>query len=113
MAQAWVSQTKKTLFGFNCVFIGDISLSAGLADLLQDPEVIDYSQIPNFPLSTVPGHKSRMIFGRLEGVEVMLMQGRFHAYEGYPMQLVRGMLELFDSPLAIKNPFYSVVCQCG
>lgn len=60
---------------------------AGLADLLQDPEVIDYSQIPNFPLSTVPGHKSRMIFGRLEGVEVMLMQGRFHAYEGYPMQL--------------------------
>jgi len=60
---------------------------AGLADLLKDSDVIEYSDIPNFPQSTVPGHKSRMIFGQLEDVQVMLMQGRFHAYEGYPLQL--------------------------
>jgi len=60
---------------------------AGLADLLEDPDVFEYADIPNFVESTVPGHKSRMIFGHLDHVPVMLMQGRFHAYEGYPMQL--------------------------
>jgi len=60
---------------------------AGLADLLKESDVIEYADIPNFPQSTVPGHKSRMIFGRLDNVQVMLMQGRFHAYEGYPLQL--------------------------
>lgn len=60
---------------------------AGLAELLNDKNVFEYSDIPNFPISTVPGHISRMIIGKLEAVPVMLMQGRFHAYEGYPMQL--------------------------
>jgi len=60
---------------------------AGLADLLTDSEIIDYNDIPYFPQSTVPGHKSRMIFGNLTNIPVMLMQGRFHAYEGYPLQL--------------------------
>lgn len=60
---------------------------AGLADLLEHPDIFDYSDIPNFPLSTVPGHKSRLLFGKLHGIEVMLMQGRFHHYEGYSMQL--------------------------
>ena len=63
--------------------------TAGLADLLDNPDIFDYSDIPNFPLSTVPGHKSRLLFGKLNGIEVMLMQGRFHHYEGYSMQLVR------------------------
>jgi len=60
---------------------------AGLANLLHDPDVIEYSDIPHFPISTVPGHKSRLLFGKLNGVSLMLMQGRFHHYEGYPMQL--------------------------
>jgi len=60
---------------------------AGLADLLESPDIFDYADIPNFPISTVPGHKSRMLFGKLNNIEVMLMQGRFHHYEGYPMQL--------------------------
>lgn len=61
--------------------------TAGLADLLTNPDIFDYSEVPNFPLSTVPGHKSRLLFGKLNGIQVMLMQGRFHHYEGYPMQL--------------------------
>lgn len=60
---------------------------AGLANLLHDPVVIEYSNIPHFPISTVPGHKSRLLFGKLNGVSLMLMQGRFHHYEGYTMQL--------------------------
>lgn len=60
---------------------------AGLADLLENPDIFDYSDIPNFPMSTVPGHKSRLLFGKLNGIELMLMQGRFHHYEGYPMEL--------------------------
>ena len=60
----------------------------GLACLLDDTDVFDYSDIPNFPRSTAPGHNSRLLFGKLHGIQVMLMQGRFHHYEGYPMQLV-------------------------
>ena len=60
---------------------------AGLANLLHCPDVIEYADIPYFPISTVPGHKSRLLFGSLNGISVMLMQGRFHHYEGYPMQL--------------------------
>jgi purine-nucleoside phosphorylase len=47
-----------------------------------------YTEIPNFPVTTVPGHVSRMLFGTLNGVTVMLMQGRFHAYEGHPLGVV-------------------------
>jgi len=75
---------------------------AGLADLLADSDVFEYSDIPNFPESTVPGHKSRMIFGKLQDVEVMLMQGRFHAYEGYPLQLC-GMPVRVMKLCGIKN----------
>ena len=60
---------------------------AGLANLLENPDVIEYADIPHFPTSTVPGHISRLLFGTLKGVSLMLMQGRFHYYEGYPIQL--------------------------
>ncbi len=63
-------------------------LAAGLADLLSEHDVFPYEVVPNFPQSTVPGHKSRLLFGKLNGIEVMLMQGRFHAYEGYPIAQV-------------------------
>ena len=56
---------------------------------MDSPDVFPYSEIPNFPQSTVPGHKSRLLFGKLNGVTVMLMQGRFHAYEGYALGKVR------------------------
>ena len=59
-----------------------------LADQIEDPVVIPYKDIPGFPVSTAVGHKGNFILGKLGGKEVMAMQGRFHYYEGYPMELV-------------------------
>jgi purine-nucleoside phosphorylase len=56
-----------------------------LADAIEDFDAFPYEKIPNFPVSTVQGHAGKMIFGRLNGIEVMCMQGRFHHYEGYPL----------------------------
>lgn len=57
----------------------------GLADQLENRDVFPYESIPNFPVSTVVGHAGRMVIGLLSGVPVICMQGRFHAYEGYPL----------------------------
>ena len=59
-----------------------------MADSLADPVIIDYHDIPHFPVSTVPGHKGRLVIGELEGKTVLCMQGRFHYYEGYSMDEV-------------------------
>ena len=59
-----------------------------LADRIQDPVVIPYREIPGFPESTAVGHKGNFISGTLGGKPVVAMQGRFHYYEGYPMELV-------------------------
>lgn len=56
-----------------------------LADALENPIGFPYSEIPHFPVSTVPGHAGRLVFGQLRGVSVVCMQGRFHYYEGYPL----------------------------
>ncbi|XP_059054097.1 purine nucleoside phosphorylase-like isoform X2 [Achroia grisella] len=56
-----------------------------LAESIMDAESIPYEEIPNFPVSTVEGHHGRLVFGRLDGVSVVAMQGRFHYYEGYPL----------------------------
>lgn len=60
----------------------------GFADKIDAEHIIDYKDVPGFPVSTVQGHKGRMIFGRIEGRRVVAMQGRFHFYEGYPMSQV-------------------------
>lgn len=68
-----------------------IILGSGLGDLANeiDPLVtIPYHTIPHFPISTVKGHQGQLIFGLLNGVNVVAMQGRFHYYEGYNMQEV-------------------------
>lgn len=68
-----------------------IILGTGLGSLGEQIEavsVIDYSEIPEFPVSTVFGHAGRLILGWLEGKKVIAMQGRFHFYEGYSMQEV-------------------------
>jgi len=57
----------------------------GLADLAQNADVFPYSEIPGFPQSTVSGHVGRLLLGELHGVTVVIMQGRFHSYEGYPL----------------------------
>lgn len=64
-------------------------LGSGLGDLadeIEAPVAIPYADIPHFPVSTVEGHAGRLVLGTLEGKKVIAMQGRFHFYEGYPMQ---------------------------
>ena len=66
-------------------------LGSGLGDLadeIKDPVIINYKDIPNFPVSTVQGHAGRLVIGSLQGKNVMCMQGRFHYYEGYGMDQV-------------------------
>jgi len=57
-----------------------------LAEEMQGADVISYSEIPHFPVSTVEGHVGRLVIGELEGQEVLIMQGRAHHYEGYSPQ---------------------------
>ncbi|MBQ3712142.1 MAG: purine-nucleoside phosphorylase [Bacteroidales bacterium] len=59
-----------------------------IADSVKDPIVIPYKEIPGFPVSTAVGHKGNFLSGTLHGVQVLVMQGRFHYYEGYPMETV-------------------------
>ena len=59
-----------------------------LVDHMDDKTYIPYSEIPNFPVSTVEGHSGNLIFGTLGGKKVIAMQGRFHYYEGYDMKQV-------------------------
>jgi len=59
-----------------------------LADKIENQIVIPYREIPGFPVSTAVGHKGNFIAGELGGKFVVAMQGRFHFYEGYPMELV-------------------------
>lgn len=59
-----------------------------LADSIEDKICIHYSEIPGFPVSTAVGHKGQFVCGTLGGKCVLAMQGRFHYYEGYPMDVV-------------------------
>jgi len=68
-----------------------VILGSGLGDYveaLEDAKYIDYKDIPGFPHSTAPGHAGRWWTGTLHGKRVCMMQGRFHAYEGYDLQQV-------------------------
>jgi purine-nucleoside phosphorylase len=68
-----------------------IILGTGLGGLVNEIEIlhtIPYTTIPNFPVSTVAGHNGQLIFGKMNGKNIIAMQGRFHYYEGYSMQEV-------------------------
>lgn len=68
-----------------------IILGSGLGTLgekITNPQYVDYADIPEFPVSTAPGHIGRFVFGTLNGKNVMCMQGRIHLYEGYPEESV-------------------------
>ncbi|HOO33369.1 MAG TPA: purine-nucleoside phosphorylase [Thermotogota bacterium] len=56
-----------------------------LADYFEDRVAISYEEIPHFLSSTAIGHAGQLVFGKFQGVEAVVMQGRFHAYEGYPL----------------------------
>ena len=98
-----------------------IILGTGLAGLtreIENRQVLPYSEIPNFPVSTVEGHAGELIFGSISGKQVMAMNGRLHFYEGYGMDKmtfpVRVMKELGIELLLVSNasgglnPSYSV-----
>lgn len=78
-----------------------------LADEIEITQAIPYSEIPNFPVSTVEGHSGKLILGKLGGKDIMAMQGRFHFYEGYSMKEVtfpvRVMYELGIRTLFVSN----------
>ncbi|HLE12090.1 MAG: purine-nucleoside phosphorylase [Bdellovibrionales bacterium RIFOXYD12_FULL_39_22] len=68
-----------------------IVLGSGLGafvDIVENPTIIPYSEIPFFRDTTVEGHEGRLIIGRIGNVEIAILQGRFHAYEGAPMEEV-------------------------
>jgi purine-nucleoside phosphorylase len=58
----------------------------GLGDELEQPRIVETFEIPHWPVSTVPGHKGRLVSGLMEGISVLIMQGRVHFYEGYAIQ---------------------------
>lgn len=87
-----------------------IILGTGLGRLVEDiqeKEIIPYSDIPNFPISTVQGHGGNLVLGKLENKEVVAMQGRFHYYEGYNLKEVtfpvRVMKKLGAEVIIISN----------
>lgn len=87
-----------------------IILGTGLGQLaseITDKYEFLYSEIPNFPISTVEGHSGKLIFGKLGNKDIMAMQGRFHFYEGYSMKEVtfpvRVMYELGIKTLFVSN----------
>lgn len=68
-----------------------IVLGSGLGvfvDQIEDKTIIPYTEIPHFRKTTVEGHEGRLIIGKVKGVDVVALQGRFHAYEGLPMEEV-------------------------
>jgi len=95
--------------GFTNPTVG-IVLGTGLGNLANEVDIeveISYSDIPNFPISTVVSHAGKLIYGTLSGKKVVLMSGRFHAYEDYSLWEVtygiRVMKELGIETLLISN----------
>ena len=81
-----------------------IVLGTGLGNLVTEIEVeieIPYEQIPNFPLSTVESHSGKLLYGVLGGKQVLAMQGRFHAYEGYSME---------EIVFPVRTQLYGSIC---
>jgi purine-nucleoside phosphorylase len=86
-----------------------IILGTGLGELanaITGKLEIPYSEIPNFPISTVEGHSGKLIFGKLGDKDVIAMQGRFHYYEGYNMKEVTFPVRVFQA-LNVKYLFVS------
>jgi len=86
-----------------------IILGTGLGELvheIDDKQIIPYTEIPNFPVSTVEGHSGNLIIGTLGGKKILAMQGRFHYYEGYSMQQVTFPIRIFQA-LGIRYLFVS------
>jgi purine-nucleoside phosphorylase len=95
--------------GFDAPEIG-IILGTGLGQIVDNVDVeseVSYNHIPNFPTATVEFHKGKLIYGNLSGKKVIIMQGRFHLYEGYSLAdvtfPVRVMHQLGIKKLLVSN----------
>ncbi len=89
--------------------LAGIVLGTGLGNLSTEIQVevaIPYSEIPHFPVSTVEGHSGKLLFGKLNGIPVVAMQGRFHYYEGYSLKECTFPIRVMHA-LGIKNLFLS------
>ncbi|MBP5509069.1 MAG: purine-nucleoside phosphorylase [Prevotella sp.] len=101
---SWLKE-RMTTSPKTCIVLG--SGLGKMAEEITDRMEFPYSEIPNFPVSTVEGHAGKLIFGKLGGISIMAMQGRFHYYEGYSMKEVtfpvRIMYELGIKTLFVSN----------
>ncbi len=102
----YINETTKYLQnkGFESPEIG-IILGTGLGQLINEIDIIkevSYNHIPNFPTATVEFHKGKLIYGKLAGKKVVIMQGRFHLYEGYTLQDVTYPVRIMEK-LGIKT----------
>lgn len=89
-------------------------LGSGLGDLaneLAKATIVPYAEIPHFPVSTVPGHAGRLVAGMLGGKRVLVMQGRFHYYEGYSMATVVFPVQMMRL-LGIRNLLVTNAAGC-
>ena len=89
-----------------------IILGTGLGGLVKDIKIsleIDYSEIPNFPVSTVESHQGKLIFGKLSGKNIVALQGRFHYYEGYSQLKVTFPIFVLKK-LGVKHLIVSNAC---
>ncbi|MCY1151171.1 MAG: purine-nucleoside phosphorylase [Sphaerochaetaceae bacterium] len=89
-------------------------LGSGLGELAQsieNPIVINYSDIPNFPISTAPGHYGKLVIGEISGKNVVCMQGRFHYYEGYDAKTICYPIFVFNQ-LNIKKLILTNASGC-
>ena len=94
--------------GINNPVVG-IVLGTGLGAMvekIENPIVIPYKDIPNFPEATVEFHKGNLIFGNVGNVKVLAMQGRFHYYEGYSMQQITFPIRVMKA-LGVQHLFLS------
>lgn len=107
----YIEETAQYLIdkGFKNPEIG-IILGTGLEQILDEVKIlkkVSYNHIPYFPTATVEFHKGKLIYGELEGKKVVIMQGRFHLYEGYTLQdvtyPVRIINKLGISTLLVSN----------
>jgi purine-nucleoside phosphorylase len=86
-----------------------IILGTGLGGMVREIKsqfILKYEEIPNFPVSTVEGHHGKLIFGKINGKNIIAMQGRFHYYEGYTTQQVTFPVRVMKS-LGIRYLFVS------
>ncbi len=89
-----------------------IVLGTGLGGLVKEIAIeheLDYSELPHFPLSTVESHNGKLIFGKINGKNVVAMQGRFHFYEGYSMKQITYPIRVMNS-LGVKTLLLSNAC---